>query len=169
MNINNHPKKTYVKQQITLALLELLKEKAIDEISISELTKKAQVGRVSFYRNYQTKEDILKEESDRLINEWGKLYESNPDSSPQTLFPSLFDFYKQHKDFYTILYHAGMSTIIQETIIRTIQITPEMENIEAYIKSFWAYGIYGWLIEWMKRGMPESGDELYQLFKNMNQ
>ena len=43
------------------------------------------------------------------------------------------------------------------------------ENIEAYIKSFWAYGIYGWLIEWMKRGMPESGDELYQLFKNMNQ
>ncbi|MGO4928694.1 TetR/AcrR family transcriptional regulator [Fundicoccus sp. Sow4_D5] len=169
MNINNHQKKTYVKKQITLALLELLKEKAIDEISISELTKKAQVGRVSFYRNYQTKEDILKEESDRLINEWGKLYESNPDSSPQTLFPSLFDFYKQHKDFYTILYHAGMSTIIQETIIRTIQITPEMENIEAYIKSFWAYGIYGWLIEWMKRGMPESGDELYQLFKNMNQ
>lgn len=169
MNINNHQKKTYVKKQITLALLELLKEKAIDEISISELTKKAQVGRVSFYRNYQTKEDILKEESDRLIKEWGKLYESNPDSSPQTLFPSLFDFYKQHKDFYTILYHAGMSTIIQETIIRTIQITPEMENIEAYIKSFWAYGIYGWLIEWMKRGMPESGDELYQLFKNMNQ
>lgn len=169
MNINNHQKKTYVKKQITLALLELLKEKAIDEISISELSKKAQVGRVSFYRNYQTKEDILKEESDRLIKEWGKLYESNPDSSPQTLFPSLFDFYKQHKDFYTILYHAGMSTIIQETIIRTIQITPEMENIEAYIKSFWAYGIYGWLIEWMKRGMPESGDELYQLFKNMNQ
>ena len=169
MNINNHQKKTYVKKQITLALLELLKEKAIDEISISELTKKAQVGRVSLYRNYQTKEDILKEESDRLIKEWGKLYESNPDSSPQTLFPSLFDFYKQHKDFYTILYHAGMSTIIQETIIRTIQITPEMENIEAYIKSFWAYGIYGWLIEWMKRGMPESGDELYQLFKNMNQ
>lgn len=169
MNINNHQKKTYVKKQITLALLELLKEKAIDEISISELTKKAQVGRVSFYRNYQAKEDILKEESDRLIKEWGKLYESNPDSSPQTLFPSLFDFYKQHKDFYTILYHAGMSTIIQETIIRTIQITPEMENIEAYIKSFWAYGIYGWLIEWMKRGMPESGDELYQLFKNMNQ
>lgn len=115
------------------------------------------------------KEDILKEESDGLIKEWGKLYESNPDSSPQILFPSLFDFYKQHKDFYTILYHAGMSTIIQETIIRTIQITPEMENIETYIKSFWAYGIYGWLIEWMKHGMPESGDELYQLFKNMNQ
>ncbi len=26
-----------------------------------------------------------------------------------------------------------------------IQITPEMPNLEAYMKSFWAYGIYGWI------------------------
>ena len=94
MNRNNEQKNTYVKKQITLALLELLKEKPLVDISISELTQKAQIGRVSFYRNYQTKEDILREESDRLLKEWGKLYEENPASSPGTLFPSLFDFYR---------------------------------------------------------------------------
>ncbi len=164
MNMNNEQKNTYVKRQITFALLELLKEKPIADISIRELTQKAQIGRVSFYRNYQTKEDILKEESDRLIKEWGKLYETNPESSPETLFPSLFDFYREHKEFYTILYQAGMTFIMQETIINTIQITSEMANLEAYMRSFWAYGIYGWMIEWMKRGMPESGDELSRLF-----
>ncbi len=164
MNMNNEQKNTYVKRQITLALLKLLKEKPITEISISELTQKAQIGRVSFYRNYQTKEDVLKEESNRLIKEWGKLYEANPESSSETLFPSLFDFYREHKEFYTILYQAGMTSIMQETILNTIQITSEMENLEAYMKSFWAYGIYGWLIEWMKRGMPESGNELSRLF-----
>lgn len=164
MNMNNEQKNTYVKRQITLALLELLKEKPITDISVSELTQKAQIGRVSFYRNYQTKEDILKEESDRLIKEWGKLYETNPESSPETLFPSLFEFYREHKEFYTILYQTGMTSIMQETILNTIQITAEMANIEAYRKSFWAYGIYGWMIEWMKRGMQESGDELNQLF-----
>ncbi len=164
MNMNNEQKNTYVKRQITLALLKLLKEKPITEISISELTQKAQIGRVSFYRNYQTKEDVLKEESNRLIKEWGELYEANPESSPETLFPSLFDFYREHKEFYTILYQAGMASIMQETILNTIQITSEMENIEAYRKSFWAYGIYGWMIEWMKRGMQESGDELNRLF-----
>ena len=114
--------------------------------------------------NYQSKEDILKEESDRLIKEWGRLYESNPESAPETLFPSLFDFYRDHRDFYSTLYNAGMSSIMMETIIGTIQITPEMQNLEAYMKSFWAYGIYGWLIEWIKRGMPESGKELSSLF-----
>jgi AcrR family transcriptional regulator len=146
------------------ALLALLKEKPLSAISISELTSKAAIGRVSFYRNYQNKEDILKEESDRLIREWGRLYEANPESAPETLFPSLFDFYRDHRDFYTILYNSGMSSIMMETTIGTIQITPEMQNLEAYMKSFWAYGIYGWLLEWIKRGMPESGKELSALF-----
>ena len=162
--MNNEQKNTYVKKQITAALLALLKEKPLSAISISELTSQAAIGRVSFYRNYQNKEDILKEESDRLIREWGRLYEANPESAPETLFPSLFDFYRDHRDFYTILYNSGMSSIMMETIIGTIQITPEMQNLEAYMKSFWAYGIYGWLLEWIKRGMPESGKELSALF-----
>lgn len=164
MNMNNEQKNTYVKKQITTALLALLKEKPLSDISVSELTNKAEIGRVSFYRNYQSKEDILKEESDRLIKEWGRIYESNPKSAPETLFPSLFDFYRDHRDFYTTLYNAGMSSIMMETIIGTIQITPEMQNLEAYMKSFWAYGIYGWVLEWIKRGMQESGKELSALF-----
>ncbi|MDY2792352.1 MAG: TetR/AcrR family transcriptional regulator [Eubacteriales bacterium] len=134
MNMNNEQKNTWVKRQITAALLNLLKEKKLADISVSELTEMAGVGRVSFYRNYQTKEDILREESDRLIQEWGKLYEANPESAPETLFPSLFDFYREHRDFYTTLYEAGMSTIMMDTIISTIQITPEMPNLEAYMK-----------------------------------
>ena len=108
--MNNAQKNSYVKKQITATLIDLLKKKSLSEISISELTDKAGIGRVSFYRNYQDKEDILKEESNRLIREWGKLYESNPESAPETLFPSLFDFYRDHKDFYTTLYNAGLSS-----------------------------------------------------------
>ena len=57
-----------------------------------------------------------------------------------------------------------LSSIMMETIIGAIQITPEMQNLEAYMKSFWAYGIYGWMLEWIKRGMQESGKELSALF-----
>ena len=53
---------------------------------------------------------------------------------------------------------------MMHTIIGTIQIMPEMPNLEAYMKSFWAYGIYGWMLEWIKRGMQESGKELEVLF-----
>ena len=72
--------------------------------------------------------------------------------------------YRDHREFYTTLYNAGLSSIMMETILSTIKITPDMQNLEAYMKSFWAYGIYGWLLEWIKRGMPESGNELLTLF-----
>lgn len=162
--MNNEQKNTYVKQQLTRALLELLQKKTLAEIWVSELTERAGVGRVSFYRNCHTKENILKEESDRLIEQWGRLYESDPASTPETLFPSLFDFYRANGSFYTALYQAGLSGIMLETIVSTIQVTAEMDNLEAYMKSFWAYGIYGWLNEWIKRGMQESGEEISRLF-----
>ena len=50
--VNNNEKNSYVKEQITKALLILLKEKELKDISVSEITTVAHVSRVSFYRNY---------------------------------------------------------------------------------------------------------------------
>lgn len=46
--MNNQEKNTYVKQKITEAFLLLLKQKPYAEISVSEITTAAGVGRASF-------------------------------------------------------------------------------------------------------------------------
>ena len=48
-----------VVESLTQALLILMEKKPLKEIKISELCKKAGVGRVSFYRNYSSMEEIL--------------------------------------------------------------------------------------------------------------
>ena len=62
--MNNEEKNTYMKIQMIAALLDLMKKKPAFEIFISELTERAKIGRVSFYHNYLSKEDILKQESE---------------------------------------------------------------------------------------------------------
>ena len=47
-HMNNEQKNTYVKKQITATLLALLKEKPLSDITVSELTDRAEIGRVSF-------------------------------------------------------------------------------------------------------------------------
>lgn len=166
--MNNIEKNTYVRKQITNALLLLLKEKDIKDISVRELTDRALVGRVSFYRNYSSKEDILKQESERLLQEWGNLFASMQTETEYSHFLlSLFDYFRDHSDFYTTLYRAGLSQIIMDTIISTAKISPATANLDAYMRSFWSYGIYGWIIEWIKRGMQESGHDLYELFQQV--
>lgn len=49
-----------VNEYLTEALFNLLEEKELEEITVTELIKEAGVCRSSFYRNYLTVDDILK-------------------------------------------------------------------------------------------------------------
>ena len=64
--MNNQEKNTYVRSQILAALLKMMQEQPFSDISISALVSTAQVGRASFYRNFTDKEDVLRQENDRL-------------------------------------------------------------------------------------------------------
>ncbi|MDE5631168.1 MAG: TetR/AcrR family transcriptional regulator, partial [Bacilli bacterium] len=50
----------YVDEYIISALFTLMKKKKYEDISITEITNKAGVSRVSFYRNFNSTEDIIK-------------------------------------------------------------------------------------------------------------
>ena len=56
---NIYSKESYVEQKLADTLIELLKNKELQDISVRELCDKAGVGRASFYRHFQNKEDIL--------------------------------------------------------------------------------------------------------------
>ena len=161
--MNNQEKNTYVRSQILAALLKMMQEQPFADISISALVSTAQVGRASFYRNFTDKEDVLRQENDRLTAHWKDTFESESHDEPNAFFVSLLDFYKEHSDFYLALYQAGLSEMVLQTLLEHSEITPEMPNALAYLKSSIAYMLYGWIVEWMKRGMPESGTELAKM------
>ena len=163
--MNNQEKNSYVRDQILHALLLLMKEQPFEEISISALTATAQVGRASFYRNYTDKKDVLRQEAGRLAMQWKQEYENGEHATPNELLISLLDFYKEHKSFYLTLYQAGLLEMVLDTILQQSEITPELPNAMAYLKSSIAYMLYGWVVEWMKRGMQESGTELAHMIE----
>lgn len=48
-----------VMESLTQALLQLMEKKPLSKINVSELCTRAGVGRVSFYRNFDSMDDIL--------------------------------------------------------------------------------------------------------------
>lgn len=152
---------SYVKDQMTHALLELMMKYPFEEITITEIVKNATVGRASFYRNFISKEDILKQYLLRLIQEWGIEFEKSGD--PNYFVESLFGHYLKYRKVYQLLYKQGLSYLVLNTIKIVCGPKPEQDNIEAYFSAWFACGLFGWIDEWITRGMKESPAEMSRL------
>ena len=50
-----------------------------------------------------------------------------------------------------------------KTILGYFDRSPEIPNGSAYLNSAIGYMLYGWVHEWMNRGMQESGTELARM------
>lgn len=155
----------YIETQITNALIHLLKEKDLKNLTITEVCLEAEIGRASFYRYYNSLEEVLNKKSLQLIIDWGEKLEHNPEATAQRVFESLFEHFQEHKEFYSILYHYQLTQVILTTIKEKLELHPNLPNATAYGKSFFSYAIFGWINEWILRGMQEDPDQLNQLFK----
>ena len=100
---------SYVHSQILKTLLEMMRVDNFDSITISRLTAKAEVGRASFYRNYQTKEDVLRQEAERLNNELNNIRRNDDPNDYRLKLLRTLDFYKANSDFYMTIYNAAAS------------------------------------------------------------
>ncbi len=163
--MDNQEKNTYAKQQLTTALLILLQATPMEEISISMLTQKAGVSRMTFYRNYGDKKDILRQKISQMLEDWWQAYCLCPSHSVEDALGSLFYYFKQNQDFYLILFQNNLSHLILERFVEIAGPKPEMDNQTAYHQAYFAYGLYGWMCEWVNRGMQESADGMAQLLK----
>ena len=151
----------FVKECITEALLLLMKGNSLSEISITEIVERAGVARVSFYRNFSSKEDVIKKHLGILICEWGKEFEEKGD--PGYFAESLLKHFYKHREFYLLLYRHELSAMIYENLRDACDMKSAQTNLERYTKSMFAGAIFGWLDEWARQGMPETPEEIVLL------
>ena len=89
-------------ESVVEGLWELLEDKSFEKISVSEFVERADIGRVTFYRNFSNKEEELKRAFNTELQAW--LSEGQIDLSDWTdghLLSALrqfFDFWYEQQD-----------------------------------------------------------------------
>lgn len=140
----------YAVEQITDGLLELMKEVPFEKITVSDIVRKAQVGRASFYRHFDSKEAVVRHHLARLLKEWRREFEAS--GRPEELGSSLLRHFYSHRSFYLLLHRCGMGHYLLEAIRDFMEMDSKPEA-EVYPLSWFAGGLYGLVDEWMRRGM----------------
>lgn len=162
---SNEARNAYVIEHITNALLELLQEKPIVDISISELCDLAEIGRASFYRNFESKEDILRRYINEIFKEWTDELDKKENIPLSELLGLLFAHFEKYKDFYSLLNERNLVYLLKDVIIGLCGPKPEHSKVEAYARAYVAYTLYGWIEVWFQRGMQETAKEITGMFK----
>ncbi|GAB5082890.1 TetR/AcrR family transcriptional regulator [Hominimerdicola sp. 21CYCFAH17_S] len=162
--MSNEGRNNYVIEHIREAFLCLLKEKSIDQITITELCDMAGVGRASFYRNYNSKDDIVKSHLNQIISEWIEEYDRKDNFPLSEQVRGLFTHFEKNIVFYKLLYDRNLIYLLKDVLLGIYGPKPEDNAISAYSKDFVAYTLYGWIEVWFQRGMHESAEELANMF-----
>ncbi len=151
----------FIKECITKALIDLMNNKSFNDITVTELVEHAGVSRVSFYRNFESKEDVLEKYLQTLIKEWGEDFEKA--GKPEYFSESILKHFYKYKDIYTLLYKHNLSFMIYEILRWAAKLDECNTNIERYLKSLFAGLIFGTVDEWIRQGMKETPEEIVLL------
>lgn len=157
---SNESRNAYVTEHLTGAMLALLAEKPLAEISISELCGEAGVGRTSFYRNYEEKEDIVRAHIKRLSQDWAEKCRRTPNLPVREIVRIVFSHFEENRDFYSLLNKRGLVYLLKDIILDLCGFNPDQEIAAAYSSAYVGFFLYGWIEVWFRRGMRDTAEDL---------
>ncbi|MBQ7432820.1 MAG: TetR/AcrR family transcriptional regulator [Lachnospiraceae bacterium] len=147
-----------VKKTITDSLFELMQHNTLDTITITDIIQKAHVARVSFYRNYTSKEDVLVTLVRDILDDYRDTadYDLSAYTSRENMERTFQYFYK-YRSYVCNLYRSGYGTMLLEELNQFHEsIAGEMpaNSAEKYLLYLYMGAIYNTAIVWISEEHP---------------
>lgn len=154
---------------MTTALIQLLKEKPLSAISVSEIAARAGVSRMTYYRNYQNKEDIflgsLKDVMDCYRKEAQEIA-SRKNYWDIDLLEQCFIYLKENDELLRSMFQSGLDHLflnaLTQFIIEFWQ-KPENDPEQLYSLQAFAGSLYNLYIFWTTNGERETPAEMARI------
>ncbi len=163
--------------KISHALIELMKEKPYETITISELSERADLSRRTFYRNYSTKDDIINEFFYKIWSEYSYEIKQEDDLSlPHIalIFFNKMDEYGEilnlfnQNDLFVLFLNSIPELMIESYKSRDNKIQDISPTARQFVARFVSGGFFMVAKSWFDNGREQSPEELAQYVANMN-
>lgn len=156
------------------ALLDLMREGPYRAITVTQLCERAQVGRKTFYRNYEEKDEVLREYLAELASGFIEALSAQAPFSDEIFARTMFTYWKPYAELFRVLAVSGQFRFVMREFDRVVgQIgdffeCPEAERcdplFQRYCGSYVSGGCHAMLRDWMIGGAAEPVEQMTALF-----
>lgn len=168
MNTPNNKQKKESMERIEKVFIELLQTKELNEISVSDICKRAGLNRTTFYANYADIYGLADAIRDKLENEVSGLYkEEVTQGFNSNDYLKLFRHIKDNQIFYNTYFKLGYDNNYKIIRYDTALARVHFQNrfIEYHMEFFKA-GITHIIKLWLKNGCKESPEDMFEIIKS---
>ena len=174
------------KRQLRLALMKLMSEKSVKDISVRELAAIADINRGTFYNHYHDKDELLRALEDEFFEgleqfqarlsalTLASVVKVSVTKEPLPLLVELFDYLREQGDFLHAVAGAGgdasfgprVCDMVCANFIQSILHERYRNSDDAFVGyyiAFYANAYMGVINRWIETGMKESSEQMARI------
>jgi AcrR family transcriptional regulator len=153
-----------LKDYISESLMILMRKKDFADIAIGEITDKAGVNRSSYYRNFNSKEDIIKYYFNKIIYEHIENIKDNKNISLNAYLVIMFTHFYRYKKELLLIYKNKLFHITLEALNETFSTIKKQQAFEEKFRIYYhTGGIYNTFLLWISNEMLETPERMAEL------
>ncbi|MBF7110529.1 TetR/AcrR family transcriptional regulator [Pediococcus pentosaceus] len=154
------------KQKIIDALFELLKDNDLASISVSNICQTASVSRMSYYRSFKTKDQIIDYKIDQIFTDFFNYLMVRPNHDIGTFLEAFFSICRRNASYIEALIHADLNDRLYDKLnfYLTDLIKQGIFKLRTDIPVMWvnfvAGGLNQMVVQWIKDGLVQTNQEM---------
>ena len=150
-NRNSAERSRFTKDCIVQALLSMMDEQPFSSISIQNIVETAGVSRMAYYRNFSSKEDILRYHIATVTNTYLSRCDDIKPKNFQEHLHLLFDYLLEQKELGLKLFRSGMIALSKEAFDKGM-LAYAKDTKSYYNMCFLSGGLFNMYSFWLESG-----------------
>ena len=154
------------------AMLELLEQKELSNISVTELCQTADVHRSTFYKYYTDTADLFREIEQDFLEQIPfppKVLDQKSEKQLLAATTAFFDYIRENRRTFQVFFRSSVESAVSSRLVDLLcsryitLIECDDEKKEAYIRVYIASGTVGMLREWVKADFNVSSRKIAEM------
>ena len=153
----------FIKDCVAEALDQLMRDHSYQEIRVTDLCRRAGVGRTSFYRYFSGQDALYSALLYKIGRTWRSFSERNAGSAEKDPDLAFLEYIYEERELFQWLFKNQQYGAIFDIFYSTTVQDQRSETPETYHQAFLAGGIFGVLYQWAKNDFSIPPDQIYQM------
>lgn len=166
MNTPNNKRKRESQDKIEKAFIQLIQTKEIEQITVSDICKRTNLNRSTFYANYIDIYDLVDKVNLRMQNEFANMFLNDETSGHNSnSYLKMFNHIKENQIFYRTYFKLKFDVAPLSSATFHQDLADKYYNnkyIDYHIEFFRA-GLNAIIKKWLNNGCKESPEEIAEI------